>query len=533
MGPVCNSENTSSECQYIDAGQGTHRLCHFTFRTTAHEMTPQQLHQMFEQDFVETRDEKPQSVEDRMFLKMMSEEIHQKEDGHYEMPLPLKGDVRLPNNRAAAVQRLKGLRSKLVRNDAFRRDYTTFMEATIANGHAEKVPTDEQQLSDGRVWYLPHHGIYHPKKPDKIRVVFDCSAEFGGEVLNSHLLQGPDMTNSLSGILCRFRMKPIALTCDIRGMFNQVGVNGSDRNFLRFLWWENGDVYQEPEEYRMTTHLFGARSSPACAMFALRTTADTYEDESGKEAADFVRRNFYIDDGLTSVDDEDTAVRLIDTTRQLCKQGGFELHKLSSNSVEVLKSVPPESRCSTTQSLEVGVGRLPIQRALGIEWDTENDVLQFSVKPNEKAPTRRGMLSVVSSIFDPLGFISPFILRGKQILKELCRDGLGWDDPVPETLLMRWNEWMSELETLSTLKIRRCYSPRDFGTLQQVELHHFSDASTHGYGQCSYLRLIDDQNRVCCRLVMSKARVTPSKPVTVPRLELTAALISVQISSFL
>ena len=148
VGPVCDAKGNTSACQYVDAGKGAQRLCHFAFRTTAHEMTSQQLHQMFEQNFMETREERPQSIEDRMFLKMMSEGIHQKEDGHYEMPLPLKGDVRLPNNRAAAVQRLKGLRSKLVRNSAFRRDYTTFMEATIANGHAEKVPTDEQQLND-------------------------------------------------------------------------------------------------------------------------------------------------------------------------------------------------------------------------------------------------------------------------------------------------------------------------------------------------------------------------------------------------
>ena len=534
VGPVCDSVAEASSCQYVDAGNGTQKLCHFAFRTAAREVTPQQISQMFEHDFMKTETEKPQSVEDRTFVKKMDEGIHQREDGHYEMPLPLKrNNVSLPNNRAVAMQRLKGLRSKLVRNDAFRRDYVTFMEATVANGHAEKVPADELQLNNGRVWYLPHHGVYHPKKPDKIRVVFDCSAEFGGEVLNSHLLQGPDMTNSLTGLLCRFRRKPVALSCDIQNMFNQVGVNTDDRNYLRFLWWENGDVNQEPQEYRMTTHLFGARSSPASAMFALRKTADSYEDEYGGEAAEFVRRNFYIDDGIASVDSEEEAVRLINSTREMCARGGFQLHKLLSNRVNVLKSVPPESRCSGLQSLDVGTGSLPVQRALGVEWDTETDALQFSVQPNKKPATRRGILSTVSSIFDPLGFISPLILRGKQILKELCRDGLGWDDPVPDDVLTIWSEWLSELETLSTLHIPRCYTPSDFGVVKRAELHHFSDASTQGYGQCSYLRLVNERDEVCCRLVMSKARVTPSKPVTIPRLELTAALISVQVSCFL
>ncbi|XP_043232467.1 uncharacterized protein LOC122386858 [Amphibalanus amphitrite] len=505
VGPVSDSRTSMTACQYVDAGSGERRLCHFAFRTAAREMTPMQVAQLFEQDFKDTKMDKPQSVEDRLFLKKMTEGTRQREDGHFEMPLPLKEDVRLPNNKAVAMQRLKGLKSKLVRNEAFRRDYTTFMEATVANGHAEKVPEGQLRLDNGRVWYLPHHGVYHPKKPGKIRVVFDCSAEFGGQVLNNHLLQGPDMTNSLTGILCRFRKNQVAVTCDIQGMFNQVGVDTRDRDFLRFMWWENGDLKQAPQEYRMTTHLFGARSSPACVMFALRKTADI----------------------------EDEAIDLIDSTRKMCTRGGFTLHKLLSNSVKVLESVSPESRCSELQSLDVGTVCLPVQRALGVEWDTETDVLQFSVQPCKKPSTRRGILSTVSSVFDPLGFVSPFILRGKQIVKELCRDGFGWDDPVPDDILTRWGDWTSQLEALSSLRIPRCYRTSDFGLVKRTELHHFSDACTHGYGQCSYLRLIDEQDRVCCRLVMSKARVTPSKPVTVPRLELTAALTSVQVSCFL
>ena len=112
----------------------------------------------------------------------------------------------------------------------------------IEKDYAERVPSEELSLDNGRVWYIPHHGVYHPKKPGKIRAVFDASAEFKGESLKKHLLQGPDLTNSLTGVLCRFRKEPVAFICDIEGMFHQVNVNDEHRNLLRFLWGEQGDM---------------------------------------------------------------------------------------------------------------------------------------------------------------------------------------------------------------------------------------------------------------------------------------------------
>ena len=106
-------------------------------------------------------------------------------------------------------------------------------------------------------------------------------------------------------------------------MFNQVIVAKQHRNLLRFLWWEDGDTSVDPVQYRMTTHLFGAVSSPACAMYVLNATAEKYEQKHGKDAADFVRHNFYVDDGLISVPDVDTTVCLARDTIKLCAEGGF------------------------------------------------------------------------------------------------------------------------------------------------------------------------------------------------------------------
>ena len=129
--------------------------------------------------------------------------------------------------------------------------------------------------------------------------------------------------------------------------------------------------------------------------------------------------------------------------------------------------------------------------------------------------------------------VAPFILGGKQILQELCRDGVGWDDEVPDKLRSEWEKWRAELPALEKLRVARCHKPQDFDEVKNVELHHFSDACQNGYGQCSYIRLVDEKNRVHCCLVMGKSRVTPLKPVSIPRLELTPAVVSSKISCML
>ena len=102
----------------------------------------------------------------------------------------------------------------------------------IGRGYAEKVPTEEASFKNGHVQYIPYQGVYHPKKPEKIRVVFNCSVEFAGESLNWHLLQGPDLTNNLVGVLCCFHQDPVAFMCDIERMFHQANVKPEHRNFL-------------------------------------------------------------------------------------------------------------------------------------------------------------------------------------------------------------------------------------------------------------------------------------------------------------
>ncbi|XP_046564520.1 uncharacterized protein LOC124273324 [Haliotis rubra] len=311
-------------------------------------------------------DKAEMSQEDKRFLDKVSESVSLQE-GEYYINLPFKcSNVQMPNNSVQALKRLDSLKRRFLTDSKFHDDYETFMENILVKGYAEKVPTDELEGQPGKIWYIPHHGIYHPRKADKIRVVFDCSASFQGVSLNNMLIQGPNMTNSLIGILLRFRQDQVAFMGDIESMFYRVKVPNEDRNYLRFYWWPRGDCDEKPEIYRMCVHLFGAISSSSCATFALQQTAEDNKERYVPEVVNMVENNFYVDDCLASVEDEERAVYLINELSKLCKDGGFRLTKWVCNSKSVMKTIPTEERAKEVKELNLECESLPSERALGV-----------------------------------------------------------------------------------------------------------------------------------------------------------------------
>ena len=198
-------------------------------------------------------------------------------------------------------------------------------------------------------------------------------------------------------------------------------------------------------------------------------------------AANFVRKDFYVDDGLKSVPSVKTAVDLIRNTQAMCAKAGLRLHKFSSNKKEVIQAVAPEDRAKGLQELDLACDPLPIERTLGIMWCAESDTFQFRIVIQDRPLTRRGILSTVCSVYDPLGFVAPLILMGKQILQDLCRNNADWDDPIGEKLRPKWKRWRNELHELEKLKIPRCHKPEGFSEIKAVEVHHFSDILFHLY----------------------------------------------------
>ena len=210
---------------------------------------------------------------------------------------------------------------------------------------------------------MPHHGVYHPLKPEKIHVVLDCSSEYRERSINKELLARPDLTNQIVRTLIKFRQDKVAFVADteyFKYMFQeylriyisriyikniyfknisrifQVYVSNEHRSLLCFLWWQDGDISRQPVDHEMCVHVSGGTSPPSCSNYALKRTAVDGEDQFGKEAAETLQ-NVYVDDVLKSLDDEDKAMKLINEMKNMCASGGFRLTKFLSNSKKVLQ----------------------------------------------------------------------------------------------------------------------------------------------------------------------------------------------------
>ena len=491
-----------------------------------------QLEKFWKLDSVPQHVQVEMSVNDRKALSLWEKSITHADDGHYEVSIPFREyPPPLEDNIDVAKQRLARLKTRLVNDEALHAMYTDSMQDLLSRGYAEEVPAEE--ASPSVVWYLPHHAVLNPNKPGKLRVVFDCSAKHCGKSLNDVVLQGPDLTSKLIGVLLSFRQEQIALMADVEAMFHQVRTSECDRDVLRFLWWRDGKLDEQPTVYRMKVHLFGGVWSPSCCSFVLRRTAEDFRDKYGDEVAETVLSNFYVDDCLKSVDTVERAVHIAHQLIELLNNGGFRLTKWISSSREVMSGIPEEDQLQKVRSLDLQCEALPVERALGVNWDVENDEFSFALKAVNKPLTRRGILSVVSSVYDPLGFLNPFVLLAKRIMQDLCRRKVSWDVSLTASDELLWRQWLADLRILNQLKHSRCFKPPDFGEVVTAELHHFSDASSYGYGAVSYIRQVNREGRVHCAFVISNSRVAPMRETTIPRLELCAAVLSVKLDCML
>ena len=296
-----------------------------------------------------------------------------KVNGHYQISLPWRphGDTLHKNNRYLAKTRLTYLQKRLDKDRYLKAKYTEAVNRYLSEDHARLVSDKYTEA----VWFLPHHPVTHPFKPGKVRVIFDCAAKFRGTSLNDMLLSGPDLQQNLIGVLLRFRLVKFAFTSDIQVMFHQVIVPLADQKFLRFLWWPEGDTTEEREEHCMKVHIFGAKSSPSVANFALLQTAQDNAHHFNGEVLETVRTNFYVDDCLKSVNNVEEARKLINDLIELLKLGGFHLKKWLSSEPSVLSHVDISDRAHTDINLDLN--SKTTENVLGVKWDFITDTLQM------------------------------------------------------------------------------------------------------------------------------------------------------------
>ncbi|XP_014217295.1 uncharacterized protein LOC106645853 [Copidosoma floridanum] len=431
------------------------------------------------------------------------------------------------DSRATALKRLHSIERRLDRDQEYARLYYPEMERLIAQGYAREV---DNETTTSRVWYLPHFGVVNAAKPGKIRIVFDAAAATKGVSLNDQLDAGPDLLQSLPGVLLRFRQYAVACKSDIRDMFMRVYIRPEDRSALRFLW-RGASRDKNPHTYEMTRLVFGAKSSPCSAHFVKDTNAQRFETTK-PEAARSIIKNSDVDDFLVSRPSVEQLEALVEDVVGINRQANFEMHGWACN--EVMRVGGPQGTTSARQERAIVLCDKAAERVLGMYWDPKVDtsglnvglthvpanILQGCVRP-----TKREYLRFMMSVYDPLGLLEPYTTRSKLILQAIWRSGIGWDEPLRDEEDEAWREWLDTVKKLNSLRVSRCITPKG-RDIKEAQIHVFCDASTRAFAACAYLRCETTGGCISVTLLMAKSRVAPDKPHSVPRLELQAAVLA-------
>ena len=459
----------------------------------------------------------------------------------YQVGLPWKvGHGDLPSNYDISLMRLQCQLKKLRKDPVTLRKYDDIIREQEETGIIEKVPA----LGNvGRTHYLAHQAVVREDaETTKVRIVFDasCKSRKSGISLNDCLHVGPPMTPFIFDLLLRFRGYSIALTGDIEKAFLNIEINEKDKDFLRFLWIESISE-DEPKivVYRFNRVVFGVNSSPFILNAVLRHHIQTFKDVD----PEFVRKlidGFYVDDLVTGCSAPTEAIALYEKSKERMQKGGFKLRKWKSNDKDVQnkiqemdnQNVKKEDGMNESSFTKESLGQASEpgekSKVLGIVWDTKEDTLEFKLskmlKEGGNIPTKRGILSTLASLFDPLGILSPVAVMAKTLFQNLCVEGVGWDELLPVDKLSVWENWLQELKEIGTVKIPRYVHDQSIGEIQWCQLHGFGDASMKAYSAVVYM-VYGTAEGTFSKLLCSKTRVAPLKSLSIPRLELMSARI--------
>jgi len=469
-------------------------------------------------------------------------------DGRYEVCLPWKEFHNpLPDNYALSVRRLEGLIRRLRNTPKLLGEYNATIQDQVKRGIVEVVPSLEK-TQEGRLHYLPHHAVVKSdRETTKLRIVYDASARSGGPSLNDCLYTGPKFNQNIFDILVRFRSYRVALIADIEKAFLMIGIEEGDRDALRFLWIDSiTEAQPKTIALRFARVVFGVSSSPFLLNATIRHHLEGFAS-THPTLVSCLLRSLYVDDLVCGANNEEEAYDLFRSSKEILKRGSFNLRKFTTNSQRLQSMIDEVEGTSQTDnfaqqsngaeetyaSSTIGPRCPPrpgVLKILGVFWNVASDHLLFSFEEVAKLaaktePTKRNVVSVVSSLYDPLGLVTPVTIRFKIFMKELCETVADWDQLLTGDTLQKWQCLVTELQGGWTITIPRylCYC-RTVVEEVSYELHGFCDASLKAYAAVIYLAVRTSVGE-SLQFVTSKARVAPTQTQTIPRLELLSSLL--------
>lgn len=469
-------------------------------------------------------------------------------EGRYSVKLPWRqGHDTLPSNFANSLSRMKGQIKRLGKEPEILEEYDSIVKEQLSSGFVEKVAELE---GAGKLHYLPHQAVIRKDaETTKLRIVYDASSKEGknGTSLNDCLHTGPSLNPLLFDILVRFRENKVALVGDIDKAFLNVSVDVIDRDCLRFLWVDDvRDSKSSVIVYRFCQVVFGLNVSPFLLNGTIRHRLATFAEVD----PEFVRKmveSFYVDDLVSGESTTDKAYNLYSKAKVRMANGGFNLRKWKTNCPKLKETIGSIETPTTKQDMvrrledeETYVkSKLEAQRGtkgekiLGVKWNCELDTFHLSlahIAENAKdlEPTKHNVLSLLASLFDPLGLISPVRVSMKILFQEICSSGLDWDETLTGEIKGQLCKWVKDLLQRREIKVSRClYEASE--SVTECYLHRFGDASKRAYCAMAYLVYRTDDGQAHANLVASKMRVAPLKQLSIPRLELMSARILAQL----
>ena len=440
------------------------------------------------------------------------------EDGRYYVTWPWKDEnPDLPENYNLSVGRLKSTLKRLQVDENLLKKYDDIIQDQVKKGVIEKV-TDQTEEGT-RNHYIPHHPVVTPHKTTtKLRIVYDASAKQkkSNMSLNECLYRGPIQLQNLCGLLMRFQLEPIAILADIEKAFLQVGIQTKDRDVTRFMWLKDPsrcEMEENIEIYRFCRIPFGIISSPSLLMSTIQFHLNKFKTP----IAEKLKKNIYVDNVIFGAQTTEEARNVYEESKKLFNLASMNLREWTSNSKDFTDGLPKEDK-ATGNTVKV----------LGLKWNLESDSLAIP-RPDEQTlmsvKTKRHILKMIATIYDPLGYFSPVTLEAKLFLQSLYTADVGWDEQLSEENLSKWRRIAKGLLDISNIQRRRFIGFEDPKS-STYQLVCFADASAAAFAAVIYLR-ISTADSVKTTLIFSKCRLAPTKKtkLTIPRLELMAVLI--------